>query len=169
MIPIEVVHYLKHHAAPFQRHTHAPAATAQQLAHALHVSGKRVAKTVVVSADGKRWLAVLPAMDRIDTERLAEVLGAREVTLCSEASCTELFPGCELGAEPPFGHLYNLPVVLDGSLVSTPWLICNAGAHDEALEVRCEDLVRLEHPVIGSFAFQPGTHAPHREDWSFVV
>lgn len=167
MIPFEVIHYLKHHSKPFRLLAHPHAETAQELAHSLHVSGRRIAKSVVVSADGRPWLALLPAQLRVDEQRLAELLDAKQVTLMPETSCTELFPNCEVGAEPPFGHLYNVPVVLDGSLRNEGWVICRGGSHEEALEVRCEDLISLEHPIIGAFAYAPT--GPRDHPWELMV
>src|SRR5687767_12149450 len=108
MIPSEIIHYLQHHEIPFSRHWHPRAVAAQRLAHSLHVSGKQVAKCVIVEADGADWIAVLPANRRLDLDRLRNLLGARNVRLVPESAFGDLFPGCEVGAEPPFGRLYGL-------------------------------------------------------------
>src|SRR5256712_12486022 len=85
--------------------SHAVAYTAQAAAAVMHVSGKEVAKTVVVRAGDTTVLAVLPAACHVNLDRLGQLLG-NPVRLATEQEFSDLFPDCELGAMPPFGQLY---------------------------------------------------------------
>lgn len=152
MVPIEIVRHLQASRVPFEVKSHARAVTAQELAAAVHVSGYRVAKSVLVDADGQPVIAVLPAADIVDTERLAAALGVKEVRLMREPEFASLFGGCEVGAEPPLGTLYGMPVVVDRSLARSVPLIFRAGSHEDALEMRYEDFAHLEHPRLADFA-----------------
>jgi Ala-tRNA(Pro) deacylase len=58
------------------------------------------------------------------------------VRLASEAELRPLYSDCELGAMPPFGPLYNQPVVVDKSLTSDPEISFNGGSHREAIRMR---------------------------------
>lgn len=151
MIPMTIQQYLQRNHIPFALHPHPRAVAAQQLAAALHVSGYRVAKSVIVRADGRLWIAVLPATETIDFQQLARVLGAWDVRMASEQDFKECFPGCELGAEPPFGLLYRLPVVIDPSLGNAQKLLFRAGSHEEALEMSYQDFLTLEWPLSAPF------------------
>jgi Ala-tRNA(Pro) deacylase len=155
MIAQRVLDHLQKARVSFARHPHRRAVGAQQTAAALHVSGRRLAKTVLVEADGQPFVAVLAAPDVVDTERLASVLGKRTVRLMDESEFTSLFPDCEPGAEPPLGSLYGLPVVLDSALERESRIVFRAGSHDEALELRLADLLALEQPRVGTFATEP--------------
>jgi Ala-tRNA(Pro) deacylase len=154
MIPEPIQHYLQQQHVPFLRHWHPRAVTAQELAQALHVTGYRVAKSVIVEADQRLSICIIPATDTLDLDKVREVLGAREARLASEDTFAECFPECELGAEPPFGHLYGLPVVMDEGLGVAADLLLRAGSHEEALEVSVEDFIGLESPRMASI-----THA----------
>jgi Ala-tRNA(Pro) deacylase len=151
MIPESITAYLEENGVPFQRHPHRRAVTAQELAAALHVTGYRVAKSVIVNADDQYWIAVLGAPDLIDLDALGRLLDARSVELAGEEEFADFFPNCELGAEPPFGRLYEIGVVCDESLRSADRLLFRAGSHEEALELRFEDFLRLEEPLLGAF------------------
>jgi Ala-tRNA(Pro) deacylase len=162
MIPDQIVAYLEERKVPYERRTHPRALTAQELAASMHVTGYRVAKSVIVQAGGKTWIAVLPAAEIVDEERLAAVLGG-PVRFVSEREFTALFPGCEPGAEPPFGGLYGLPVVVDSTLARADRIVFRAGSHEEALELRYQDFATLENrPPVGPFARMPA-QAPTRE------
>jgi Ala-tRNA(Pro) deacylase len=167
MIPNQIIQYLEERKVPYERRTHRRALTAQEVAAAMHVTGYRVAKSVIVEAGGKTWIAVLPAAELVDEERLAAVLGA-PVRFVNEQEFTELFPECEPGAEPPFGGLYGLPVVVDSTLAKADRIVFRAGSHEEALELRYQDFAALENkPTVGTFGRIP-VPAPRQRDAAFL-
>lgn len=150
MIPQMIVQYLMENRVPFRRHWHTRAVSAQELAATLHVSGYRVAKSVIVQAGKTRYIAVLPATEMLDETGFARAVGAREASLADESEFPVLFPECEVGAEPPFGGLYGLPVVMDKSLVDEEPLVFRAGSHEETLEIVADDYFALESPILAS-------------------
>ncbi len=131
--------------------THSEAYTAQELAAAEHVPGDQMAKVVMVRHAGKSLMAVLPATRRIDFEMLHAVLGG-ESRLETEEEFKDLFPGCETGAEPPFGNLFGLDVLVDGSLAKHAEITFNAGTHRDSICMRYEDYNSLVRPRIESFS-----------------
>jgi Ala-tRNA(Pro) deacylase len=74
------------------------------------------------------------------------------VALATESEFERLFPGCDLGAEPPFGDLYGLPVWVDASLAEDPSIVFNGGTHAEAVRIAYRDFERLAHPRLARFA-----------------
>jgi Ala-tRNA(Pro) deacylase len=163
MIPEPIQNYLQQQHVPFLRHWHPRAVTAQELAQSLHVTGYRVAKSVIVrTADQQLWICVIPAADTLDFDKVCEALGTSEARLASEDEFADLFPECELGAEPPFGHLYGLPVLMDESLGAAKDLLLRAGSHEEALEVHAADFLNLESPRKASIILErTGKHLGH--------
>ena len=159
VIPDQIVEYLEKRNVPYERRSHRRALTAQEVAACMHVTGYRVAKSVIVEAGGRTWIAVLPAAEIVDEEQLAALIGG-PVRLVGEQEFTSLFPGCEAGAEPPFGGLYGLPVVVDSTLASADRVVFRAGSHEEALELRYRDFADLERgAMVGTFGRIP-VHAP---------
>jgi len=132
--------------------THPEAFTAQELAAVAHVRGKELAKSVVVKADDRLVLAVLPAPRKIDLNRLSEAVGAREVRLAHESEFGSVFPGCELGAMPPSGNLFGLEIVVDESLTRDAEIVFHACTHTEAIRMKYEDFQRLAKPTISDFS-----------------
>jgi len=132
--------------------THSPAFTAQELAATAHVSGREMAKTVMVRIDGKMAMAVLPASLRVDFDLLKKAAGAREVDLANEQDFRDMFPECEVGAMPPFGNLYGMNVFVADGLAQDEEIVFNAGSHTELIRLAYEDFARLVQPRVVKFS-----------------
>jgi Ala-tRNA(Pro) deacylase len=128
-----------------------PAFSAQQRAKQLRISGKHVAKCVVLMSPAGPLLAVLPATHQIQVARLGEALGG-PVRLASHEESARMFPDCEWGVALPFGALYGLKTVLDESFHPDDMIVFEGNTHVEAVRLRCSDFERLERPRRLSFA-----------------
>jgi len=144
--------FLDENSVQYETILHTTAYTAQGVAASVHVRGRELAKSTVLKVDGRFGLAVLPAPLRVDLEALRRLTGASSVSLASELEFQGLFPGCEVGAMPPFGNLYGLPVWADEALRKDPVIVFNAGTHREAIRMSFADFERLVKPTIGVFA-----------------
>lgn len=138
--------FLDNHQVKYICLNHSPAFTSQEIAAAAHISGKQLAKTVIVKVDGKLAMVVIPANDQINFAKLKAVSGANEVDLANESEFKNKFPGCEVGAMPPFGNLYDMPVYTASSLSKQDHILFNAGSHSELMEVSFHDFERLVKP-----------------------
>jgi len=130
---------------------HSTAYTAQEVAASAHITGKELAKTVIVELDGKMAMAVLPANRKIVLQDLREVTGSQEVKFASEEQFKQRFPDCETGAMPPFGNLYGMDVYLAEGLTENDQIAFNAGSHTEVIKLSYKDFERLVQPKVVSF------------------
>lgn len=128
--------------------THKVAYTAQEVAAKQGVTGWQVAKSVVLKCDDRYMLVVLQAPAMVDFDRLKEALGCKKAQLASESEMEQIFPGVELGAESPFGNLYDLPVYVDKPLSEVPEIVFNAGTHTETVRMAYSDYARLVKPEV---------------------
>jgi Ala-tRNA(Pro) deacylase len=139
--------------------SHSLAYTAQGVAALAHVSGKKLAKTVIVKIDGILAMAVIPASFHVDLERIRKVTGAQTVEVATEVEFKDAFPDCETGAMPPFGLLYDMPVYADKSLAENEEITFSAGTHRELVRMNWDDLLRLVNPTVDQFVYQHATTA----------
>lgn len=130
---------------------HSPAYTSQEVAASAHVSGKEMAKTVVVELDGRKALAVLPANQKIVMQDLRDVTGCEDVRLVPEPEFKDLFPDCEVGAMPPFGNLYGMDVYVSPALTQDEDIAFNAGSHTQLIRMKYRDFDRVVHPRVMAF------------------
>ena len=128
--------------------THRVAFTAQQLAAVQHVKGKQLAKVVVARSGSEFMMIVLPAPYHVGLRRARAATGRQDLEIAHESEFASLFAGCEPGAMPPFGNLYNVPVWVDESLAQDEEIVFNACTHTEAIKMKYSDFARLVHPTV---------------------
>ena len=152
-MPVETLkRFLDSNNVKYDSIVHSRAVTAQETAQSAHVKGKELAKTVMIKADGKMAMAVLPASYKVEFDLLKEGIGARSVELAGENEFKELFPNCEIGAMPPFGNLYDMEVFVAESLTKDEEIAFNAGSHIELIRLPYADFERLVRPKVLDFA-----------------
>ena len=127
---------------------HSPAYTAQEIAQTAHISGKELAKTVIVKIDGVLAMVVEPANEKVNLEKVKRAVGADEVVIASEYEFQDKFPNCELGAMPPLGPLYGMLVYVVKRLTEDQDIVFNAGSHAELIKMAYKDFAALVKPTI---------------------
>ena len=144
--------YLEKNQVRYEVGVHERLYTSQEIAAAMHVPGKELAKVVIVKGDGKMIMLVLPASYRVDTKKLKKVLECKKLGISKEKDFEELFPDCEIGAMPPFGNLYRLEVWVDQVLTEDEFIVFRAGSHVETLKIKYSDYAQLVNPKVGDFS-----------------
>jgi len=151
---MNVAAFLEERKCRFQRMPHQPTYSAQRLAHELHVSGREVAKTVLLRANGGHQfvVAVLPASKTINLDKASKMLGKGKVQLATEIEISAHCPDCAFGVLPPFGSRYGMKTIVDSSLADDEEIVFEGNTHDEAVRMRFDDFVQLEDPLVAAFA-----------------
>jgi Ala-tRNA(Pro) deacylase len=147
-------HFLQRRHVPFEVVAHPQAFDAQRLAHALHVPGREVAKTVLLRIDhGKRWaVAVLPSTHMVDLKKLSDYLGGLAVELATELEIAQRCADCEFGVLPPFGSHYGAETIVDEGLGNHEHLFFESDSFAEAIRMKYADFQSYERPLVVAFA-----------------
>lgn len=146
--------YLDDNGIKYRAISHSPAYTAQEIASLVHVPGKDLAKTVIVKSEDGYAMVVLPASRKINFDALKTVMSKNQVELAKEEEFEKMFPDCELGAMPPFGNLYNMPIYVAKALSEDEEIAFNAGTHTDVIKMSYGDLERLAKPIVADFSEQ---------------
>ena len=144
----KLTEFLDQHQVRYPTIPHSPAFTAQEIAHAAHIPGSELAKTVMVRLDGRLVEVILPATQKLDLERFRAATGAKTVELAEEDDFDRFFPDCEVGAMPACGNLYGMEVYVSKQLSKDRQIAFNAGNHSELICMKYADFERLVHPVM---------------------
>src|SRR3990167_7980311 len=112
----------------YEVYVHPQAFTAQEIAARQHMSGGEMAKGVILKAEA--------------------ALGAKNVSLATESEFASLFPECEIGAMPPFGNLFGLPVYVDPALEKDETIFFNAGNHIQTVRLKYQDFKEMVKPQV---------------------
>jgi Ala-tRNA(Pro) deacylase len=143
--------FLHEHGVEYVSILHSRALTAPEIAASAHVDRRDFAKTVIVKIDGEMAMVVLPADRKIVLSDLRDMLMSDQVELATEHEFASRFPDCELGAMPPFGNLYGLPVYIAQSFTDELEIAFNAGTHHEVIKMDFDDYVDLVQPTVMDF------------------
>ncbi len=127
-IAVTLARYLAEKSIAYDVVQHPHTVTALESAKASHIPVDRLAKAVVLKAEGGYMLAVLPASRHIQFADLRRQLAA-DVAMASEDQAEALFRDCEPGAVPALGAAYGLEVVVDDSLATEPEIYLEGGDH----------------------------------------
>jgi Ala-tRNA(Pro) deacylase len=112
-----------------------------------HTPGREFAKTAIVKVDGECAMLVLPAHLRDDLGRLRRCFNASQARPVTEEEMARLFPDCEIGAEPPFGNLYELPAYVS-PLLSGDRITFHVVNNEEAVQMKFADFISLAKPSV---------------------
>ncbi len=143
--------YLTDQHVYFEVQEHRQAYTMQEVAASLHEKGEHVAKVFIATVDSKPVMLVLPAPAQVDLDKVRALLKSKEARRAREFEFAQLFADCDVGAMPPFGHIYQVPVYIDRSLVDEPYIVFQAGTHHTTIKIAMTDYQRLANPIIGDF------------------
>lgn len=143
-----IAQYLRSHGVSYSVIHHRPAHGASREAAAAHVPGRQWAKAVACLADGSPVLAVVPAHYRVDLATLRDLVGAQQLRLATESEMARIYEGCELGAMPPLGPLYDQQVIVDERTAANDEIAFSAGSHRDAIRMRYTDFAALVHPTV---------------------
>jgi Ala-tRNA(Pro) deacylase len=146
--------YLRENQVPFEEQHHPRAVSAQEVAASEHIPGRMLAKTVMVLSDEGIAMLALPATYQVDLEMAAAALGVDETHLAQEEEFADTFADCEVGAMPPFGNLYGVPVYVERTLAEDETIVFRSGTHTQTMSVSYSDFERLVEPTVAQFALR---------------
>ena len=144
--------FLDQQHAEYTHTEHPQAYTAREVASAEHLPAREMAKVVMVFGDEGYHMMAVPANRLVDFHEVRLALGLTHARMATEEEIGRLFPDCELGAMPPFGNLYSIPVYMDNSLAGEEIICFNAGTHRDVIHMRTSDYRDLVSPAVISLA-----------------
>ena len=119
-----------------------PVPTAAAAAEALGCEVGAIANSLVFDADGAPLLVLASGAHRVDTGKVAALVGAERVRRATpEFVCAAT--GQEVGGVAPVGHPRPLRTVVDVDLAAYPLLWAGGGDHHTMFAATYEDLLRV--------------------------
>lgn len=140
--------YLDRNEVKYVSIRHSPAYTAQEVAASAHIPGRELAKSVIVRLDDRLAMVAVAASEKVSLANLKQASGAKEAEIAEESEFKDRFPGCELGAIPPFGNLFDMEVYVSETLTRDEEIAFSAGSHSELMRLHYADFKRLVEPKV---------------------
>jgi Ala-tRNA(Pro) deacylase len=146
--------YLDANRIRYSHSIHRRAETALETAAAERIHPHDLAKTIVYAGDNGFGIAVVPGDELVDLPEVARLLGSTTMRLADEGELAEIFPDCELGAMPPFGEPYQMPVLLDAGLAGREFIAFAIGTHSDVVRMSVPDYLRHVRPLVGGLSLK---------------
>jgi Ala-tRNA(Pro) deacylase len=144
--------FLESHQLSYEVIQHPHTSSSEETADAAYIWGDQLAKSVLLEDEQGYVMAVLPASHRVDLKKLRRQMH-RKLELATEAELGEIFRDCEVGAIPPLGTAYGVPVVYDDHLMKLGSVYFEGGDHEDLVYMGGAEFMRLlEGAPHGNFA-----------------
>lgn len=147
----QIVDELKKHAVSFTVSDHEPVKTSEEAAKVRGVPVSTGAKAILMYADGKPIMVVVPGDKKIDIKRFKSLYGIRDLRMATPDEVKRV-TGVEIGAVPPFGHIFSIPLYMDHHVKDNERIYFNPGRHDKTIAMNSHDLERVARPMLGDFS-----------------
>lgn len=148
---IRIKELLEKNKIPYQLKTHPPTRTSEESAFHRGEPLKIGAKAMVMKTDTEFIMAVLPADRKIDSNAIKKILTTKNLRFASPEELLKL-TGLVPGAIPPFGSLFNIPMIVDKSLLEVEYMAFNAGSLEKSIKMKTKEYVELVKPRVEEFS-----------------
>ena len=160
----KIINYLKKNNVEVKIEGHKKVYTAYDLAKTMNEKLHKVGKTLLVKADGKPYLVLVPGHYYLDLGKIKKELKAKKIELANERHVKKLL-NTKPGSLYPFAKMHKLELLLDKTLLKSKDAVVRAGSFTESLRLKVKDLHKLENATVGDFgkmAKKVGKSAPKK-------
>jgi len=147
-IPKKLLNHLDKNKIKYEILKHKKVFTAYDMAQTMKRKLQEIAKTLLVKADKKYYLVVIPAHYKLDFGKLKKLMKAKKVDIAKEKDMQTKFK-VKLGAITPFGTIHKVEVFVDKSLAKLQHAIFQAGSFTESLKMKVKDFLKTENAKTG--------------------
>jgi Ala-tRNA(Pro) deacylase len=151
----KIVAVLTEHKYWYKTFEHAMVRTSEDAAlvrpgYSLEQGAKALIVRLKIPNEGKRFvMLVMPAHQKFDASKVKALTGSKDIRFATESEVESITDGVKPGGVPPFGNLFSLPVLADGTLFDQDKIIFNAG-RTVSIAMKSADYKKLVQPLIAS-------------------
>lgn len=124
--------------------------TAYDLAQTTKEKLQKIGKTLLVKADGKDYLVLVPGHYYVDLSKIKKFLKAKTAELANEKHVKKLLNTGVEGLHP-FAGVGKIGLLLDKKLAAVKDALIGAGSFTESLRMQAKDLKKLDNVTLGEF------------------
>lgn len=151
----KVNRYLAEAGVEYEAISHGQTFSSVEEARALGIEADEIAKNVILAVDEGQAFVIVPGDVKLDVKKFRRVAGFRHARLVTEEEMAANFPGFEVGAVPPLGKLFGVPVYVDQRLLEHETVVFPGGSHRDSIRMKCRDLINLNTPTVLDLVKEP--------------
>ncbi|EKE14569.1 MAG: hypothetical protein ACD_12C00418G0001 [uncultured bacterium] len=130
---------------------HKPVFTSEDAAKIRGSSLSLGAKALIMKADKKPIMIVVPGDKKIDTSAFKKLYEIKDLEMATKEEVKNI-SNVEVGAVPPFGNLFKIPLYFDKTITEKEVVFFNAGSHSKSISMKGTDLEKVTKPIVGEFS-----------------
>lgn len=142
---------LKENKIDYKLIEHKPVFTSEDAAKIRGSSLKFGAKALIMKADKNPIMIVVPGDKKVDTSIFKKLYQIKDLEMATKEEVKSI-SSVEVGAVPPFGNLFKIPLYFDQTIVDNETVFFNAGSHSKSISLKGSDLEKVTKPIVGSFS-----------------
>ncbi len=135
----------------FEPYEHEAVFTSEDAAKIRNTPLSEGAKALLLYADDKPIMVTVPGDRKVDMKAFKTAYGVKDLRMATPEE-VETVTGVRIGAVPPFGHIFSIPLYMDTHLADESFISFNAGLHTKSMRVKQSDYERVATPIIGEFS-----------------
>lgn len=147
----EIIGLLKDHGVTYEVMEHEPVLTSEDAARVRNTPLAEGAKALVMYADSKPIMVVVSADKRADANAFKKTYGVKDLRMATRDEA-EKVTRTKIGAIPPFGNLFAIPLYVDKALTASEMIVFNAGEHTKSIRMKYKDFAKVTSPTVGEFS-----------------
>ena len=134
----------------YKTYEHEAVFTSQEAAKVRNTNMHEGAKALIMYADGKPIMVVVPGDLKVDTKGFKELYQVRDLRMATSEE-VEKVTSVPIGAVPPFGNIFQIPLYIDERLRENEEIVFNAGDHTKSIQMKETDFETVAKPIVGKF------------------
>jgi Ala-tRNA(Pro) deacylase len=147
----QIINLLENNKIKYQVYKHKPVFTSEEAAAIRGTELKHGTKALVMFGDNQPMMIVLPANLKVDTSKFKKSFKIKDLRMAKPEE-VEKITKVKIGAVPPYGNIFKIPLYVDEKLADNKTIVFNAGEHTKSIELNYKDYEKTAKPIIGNFS-----------------
>lgn len=147
----QIVAAIKNAGLPYESYEHEPVHTSEEAAKVRKTALHMGVKALVMYADDKPIMVAVSADRKVDMKAFKHSFSVRDLRM---ATPEEVFTvtSVPIGAVPPFGHIFGVPLYMDEAVRGNASVVFNAGLHTKSISLKETDYEKIAKPIVGTYS-----------------
>jgi Ala-tRNA(Pro) deacylase len=135
----------------YEAYEHDAVRTSEEAAKVRNSPLSAGAKALLLYGDDKPLMLTVPGDRKVDMKKVKHDLGIKDLRMATPDE-VEKVTGVTIGAVPPFGSLFGIPLYMDAALRNEKEIFFNAGSHTKSIKVGQVAYEQTLKPIVGEFS-----------------
>lgn len=146
-----IVNEFKKAGVAFEPYEHDAVTTSEEAAKIRNTPLSEGAKALLLFADDKPIMVTVPGDRKLDMKAFKKLYTIRDLRMATPEE-VEQVTSVKIGAVPPFGHLFGIPLYMDMHLANNEFISFNAGLHTKSIRIQEKLYEKVVKPTVGEFS-----------------